>query len=168
MPFSSKLLYSTNAWISWYLNRNFNNDTHYVWCSPVFDGRTAGGFDPASLVAPSSNPAEIWHQLRRDSEKHDRHSDKIAGLGKTWKALAAQWAVDGRITADDRDEMIEIVDKASFDLWRPLIYIVPIDGVLPESRIERVKWGERAALGPEYRIRDLKGGEFDIMEIPHA
>jgi hypothetical protein len=55
-----------------------------------------------------------------------------------------------------------MVDMASFDHWRPLLYIIPYEAVT--SRVQLVPVSQRAGFGNEYIIADLQRSEFDIIE----
>ncbi len=63
----------------------------------------------------------------------------------------------------DKEEIIYMTDNATFDEWRPLIYITP--RILVESRLKLVPPTNRASLAPEYVITDLRRDEFDIIEL---
>jgi hypothetical protein len=56
-----------------------------------------------------------------------------------------------------------MVDTAPFELWRPLVYVIPRTGV--ESRLKLVPMHKRAGFGPEYIIEDLRRSEFDLIEL---
>ena len=56
-----------------------------------------------------------------------------------------------------------MVDNASFEDWRPLVYVIP--RAMVESRLEAVPPKKRASFGPEYIITDLRRHEFDIIEM---
>ncbi|MDX6385744.1 MAG: hypothetical protein QOK48_3317, partial [Blastocatellia bacterium] len=40
-------------------------------------------------------------------------------------ALAIDWGENGDITSDNKDEIIFMVTNATFDDWRPLLYLIP-------------------------------------------
>jgi len=71
-----------------------------------------------------------------------------------------QWRRDGEITDAVANEILTITQDPSLSVWRPLLYIIPKAGI-DASRVELVPIGERAGLGDEFRIRDLRGTEFD-------
>lgn len=80
------------------------------------------------------------------------------------QALAVQWEAAGEISANDRDEIIAMVQDAPLQDWRPLIYVIPYAAVSSGSRIEPVNFARRASREPEYIIADLRDGEFEIIE----
>jgi len=56
-----------------------------------------------------------------------------------------------------------MVTNATFDDWRPLLYIIPRD--LVASRLKVVPIHKRASFGDEFIVEDLKRGEFDVIEL---
>lgn len=132
----SPLIYSTNAFLKFLIQQKFRNDSHYVWCSENFDVTTQPRYSLTSLVAPSSDPAEIYRQLKLDIKNKDRHSQKINAQKASLTSLAIIWELAGEIKVDDKDEIIYMVANASFDDWRPLLYVIPRS--LVESRLKVV------------------------------
>lgn len=159
----ANLLYSTNAFLKYYINEKFRRNTHYVWCSDCFDAKSLSKYSLGASTAPSSNPAEIYRQLKYDVQNQDRHSHKINEQKASLKQLAIDWEISGEVTNDDKEEIIFMLDTASFDYWRPLLYIIPTHLIKP--RIKDVPIARRASLGAEYIIEDLKNNEFDIIEL---
>jgi hypothetical protein len=56
-----------------------------------------------------------------------------------------------------------MVKMASFSEWRPILYVIPYQGVA--SRVQLVPRDKRASSEPEYIISDLRPDEFDIVEF---
>ena len=56
-----------------------------------------------------------------------------------------------------------MVTTASFEYWRPLLYVIPIP--TPAARLQLVPIDKRAGFGKEYIITDLKRAEFDLVEF---
>lgn len=160
---SGLFLYSTSVFLKLHIQERFRKDMHYVWCSEYFDSNKLSSYSPGSLVAPSANPADIYRALRRDVDGKDRHSAKIGELKASLLKLAIEWEGNGEIQASEKDEIAYMVQNASFDYWRPLIYIIPRS--LVELRLQLVPPDKRAGFGLEYIISDLKRTEFDIIEI---
>jgi hypothetical protein len=77
--------------------------------------------------------------------------------------LAIGWEVQGEISTEDKEEIVYMVDNASFDDWRPLLYVIP--RLVVQPRIRLVPPGQRASFGPEYIITDLQRSEFDTIEL---
>lgn len=161
----AQLLYSTNVWLKYAIQQKYRKDVHYVWCSELFDSAKASTYSLGSLVPPSSNPADIYRALKRDVQGQDRHSEKIAKQRGTLASLAVEWAAAGEITNDEKEEIVYMVKTASFEMWRPLLYLIARGGDIVPPRLELIAPEKRAGHGPEYVIRDLKGTEFEIVEF---
>jgi hypothetical protein len=157
------LLYSTNVFLKLLIQQRYNSDIHYVWFSDCFDSALLSRYSPSSLVAPSSNPADIYRELARAVKLSDRHCHKIHEQKVSLKTLAIDWEAAGEINSNDKEEIFYMIDNATFSEWRPLIYITP--RVLVESRLQVVPPNKRASLALEYIVPDLKQDEFDIIEL---
>ena len=157
------LLYSTNVFLKLLIQQQFRGDVHYVWCSESFDSTTLPRYSVGSLVAPSSDPANIYRELNEAVRRSDRHCHKIIEQKLSLTKLAVDWEAAGEIRTDERDEIVYRVDNATFAEWRPLIYIIP--RALVQPRIQVVPAARRASLGPEYIIPDLQRSEFDVIEL---
>jgi hypothetical protein len=157
------LLYSTNVFLKLLIQERFRGDVHYAWCSESFDSSTLPRYSLSSQVAPSSNPADIYRELKNAVQRKDQHSYKINEQKLSLKKLAIDWEATGEIGSDEKEEIVYRVDNAAFDDWRPLIYIIPRALVL--SRIQAVPPNNRASFGPEYIVPDLRRSEFDVIEI---
>jgi hypothetical protein len=144
--------------------QKYRNDTHYVWCSELSDSRHASAFSLGSLVPPSSNPIEIYRELQRDVHSKDTHSAKLLALKASLTNRAVEWAGAGHITVQQKEDIILLINKATHAEWRPLLYIIPRAPIAP-PRLKTVPVGDRAGLGEEYIIEDLKGTEFEIVEF---
>lgn len=156
-------MYSTNVFLKFLIQQRFRNDKHYVWCSDCFDATTQPRYSASFLVAPSSNPAEIYRQLKLDVQNKDRHSSKINAQKASLTALAIHWEKTSEISSDENEEIVFMVNNASFDDWRPLLYVVPSH--LVKDRLKTVPIDKRASYGVEYIIEDLQRYEFDIIEL---
>ena len=105
----------------------------------------------------------LYKELKRDVNGRDKHSAKIAAQKLSFARLAVDWEAVGKIDATARDEIIYITESAPFELWRPLIYVIPRPPV--ESRLQSVHPSKRAGLGAEFIIADLQRSEFDLIEL---
>jgi hypothetical protein len=56
-----------------------------------------------------------------------------------------------------------MVTNATFDDWRPLLYIIPRS--LVETRLKVVPIHKRASFGDEFIVEDLRRSEFDLIEL---
>jgi hypothetical protein len=157
--------YSANPWIATDIARRYRGGTHFAWVSEYYDPTTAPAGTAAAAIAPSSSPKNIYEMLWHDCEKEDTHSALINGYKKTFRRLAAEWVADKSISTTERDEILANITSRSWKIWRPVLYVIAKDLVLPTSRIRPVSRKHRAAYGPELQIVDLKSHEFDVIEV---
>ena len=150
----SIFLYSTNPAFTHHLVNKHNGDKHSVWCSDKYD---PGG-------APSSSPCEIFISLQKDCDSEDTHSSLITGYKKTFRRLAASWELEGKISKDDKDEIIAEINSKSWNIWRPQLYIINREPIEKAGRLTSVTSHDRAALCEEWKIADLDTGEFEIIQ----
>jgi hypothetical protein len=160
------LLYSTNVYLKFSIQREFRGDVHYVWCSEHFDHTALNRNHPDAYTARSSSPAGICDDLLSYQRAPDRHHDKINQQRATLESLAATWLVKTEITLSQYEEIIYLAKHADSREWRPLIYLIP--RTLEPGRIKEVPPEQRASRGMEWKIEDLKGSEFDVIEVPYA
>ncbi len=159
---AGNILYSTNVFLKYYIHKEFYNDFHYVWCCDMFDAKASARYTSSSLVAPTSNPYDIYFDLKNAIDKHDRHNKKITEQKDSIKAIAIKNHKNGIINDTQKDEIIFMVDYSDFRDWRPLIYLIPKDPVI--QRLKTVPIKNRASFGTEYIIEDLNTSEFDVIE----
>ena len=157
------ILYSTNPFLKLFINEKFLGDIHYVWCSEAFDSTKLATYSTLAHMPPSSDPCAIYRQLKDDVQRQDKHSAKIQATKASLQSLAIRWRDDGTITDDQMEEIAYMVTNASFDYWRPLVYIIPRDAI--NARLQVVPPAKRASLRVEYIIPDLRRNEFDIIEL---
>lgn len=156
------VLYSINVFLKFFIEQEYRHDVHYAWCSDVFDSRKAPAYSRSAQVPPTSNPVDIYRDLQDAVRKTDQHNAKITAQKTSLKALAIRWEGAGEISTSEKDEIIVMVDTASFDLWRPLLYVIPYEPV--KLRVSLVPVAERAGFGNEYIIADLQRTDFDMIE----
>jgi hypothetical protein len=157
------LLYSTNVFLKLLIQQQYRGDVHYVWCAESFDATSHPRYSLSSRLAPSSNPIDIYRDLKVAVQRNDKHNFKINEQKVSFKRLAIEWEITGEISANARDEIIYMADNATFDDWRPLVYVIPRP--LDVARLQIVPPARRASFAPEYIIADLKRDEFDIIEL---
>ena len=160
---STVLLYSVNPRVKLIIQREFRDDRHYVWCSERFDSATAAPYTRAGLVPPTSNPKQIYRDLKEACDSQDSHNSKITSIRAGYLARAQGWLDAGVITANVRDEIVYLVNKEDFELWRPVLYVIPRQPV--EVRMTPVPPENRAGAGPEFVIEDLTSAEFETVEF---
>ena len=159
---SGSLLYSTNVFLKQLIQQRYKGDIHYVWCSDSFDSTKLAAYSPGALNAPSSNPADIYRELKRDVDRGDLHSAKITAQKASLKSLAVKWEKAGEIDRAQKQEIVYMIDTAPMSYWRPLIYVIPF--VLVSTRVQVVPIAQRASFADEFIIPDLARSEFDLIE----
>ena len=147
-------MYSTNPAYTHRFSERYCECKHSVWCSDKYD---PGG-------APSSSPCELFISLQKDCDTEDKHSSRINGYKKTFRKLASNWELEGKITKEAKDEIIAEVNSMSWNIWRPHLYIINRAPIETADRLKPVKADDRAALCEEWRITDLDSSEFEIIE----
>lgn len=158
------LFYSVNAYLAYYIGEQFYRQTHFAWCSPVFNPEKLDAYDPRYKIPPSSSPASIYKTMCNDVKKQDRHSLKIKSVIAGLKTGATHKQTAGVINDQDFGQIINIIDNADIRDFRPLIYAIPRENV--QGKILKVEVEERAnPLGIEYQIPNLKTDEFDLIEL---
>jgi hypothetical protein len=161
---SSHFLYSTNPFMKKLIQEIYRGDSHYVWCGENFDAGTIGKYSANSLVAPSSNPADIYDDLRKAVQNNDKHCSKIKEQTASLSKLAIEWEKKGEISSQDKQDIIYMLKHQSINHWRPVLYVIPRH-IIAKSRIQVVSMKNRASVGVEYIIKDLKRCEFDLIEF---
>jgi hypothetical protein len=157
----SPILFSTNPLMKFEIQRDYYGHEHYVWCADCYDGRHHL-LHLGSRLPPSSNPAELLTNLRAATiERPDSHDRSIAYWKQSLKERAIKDALAGRLDAKAEQEIIFLIDRADIGKWRPLLYVISRAAV--EARLEEVPMAERASPEMEYRIRDLRMPEFDVV-----
>jgi hypothetical protein len=161
---ASHFFYSTNTFMKKVIQERYRNNSHYIWCGENFDATVLAKHSGSSLVAPSSNPADIYRELKIAVERKDKHCSKITEQRTTFLNLAIEWASKGEITIQDKEDITYMVNEFDIDYWRPVLYIIP-RSIIDVARIKTVAMKGRASFGTEYIIEDLKAHEFDLIEF---
>jgi hypothetical protein len=156
------ILWSTNTHMKYRIQNVFAGGSHFVWCSPVFEGAALPRYALGASQPASSDPATIYRQLYHAVKTNDGGDAKIASQKKVLRALALQWLEQGAITDDQRDEIVAMVKYSQMADWRPLLYVIPYGPVA--SRVRAVPRKSRASQEPEYIVEDLVETEFHIIE----
>ncbi|MEA2599053.1 MAG: hypothetical protein QOF89_45 [Acidobacteriota bacterium] len=155
------VLYSVNTLLAYRINEQFYQQIHFVWCNPYFSATSPRAIDVQ--MPPSSTPYDICRKYLEDIARGDRHSssfrDNRAGLETGMRLKLAE----GVITEEQFQELDDIVAKASLDEFRPLLYIIPFEGVRELAQLPRPS--QRAhPFSPEYRIERLSRSRFDVLD----
>ena len=148
-------LYSVNSYLSYYINEKYYEGNHYVWCASSFNG---------NINPPSSNPKDIYAAYKEDIRRNDKHSAQIKqnklGILKGADAMFES----GKITQDEKDDIIFLTNEADITDFTPVIYI--IDKNIIDKKIKKPSLTEKAGkFSDEYQIYDLHTDEFDVIHI---
>ncbi|ADB39392.1 hypothetical protein [Spirosoma linguale] len=156
------IYYSVNTKLAYEINEKYYNKTHYVWCSPFFHGVD----QPAS-----SNPKEIYRELRRDVESEDEHSAKIrqnvSGIRR-----GAKFKHDNHLISSTQFEEIKALVNRSwqrriFSDFTPFIYVIP-HSIDIEAILKPVGLKDKASVrSVEYQIRELPRALFDVINVDY-
>lgn len=156
------LLYSTNPYIKFLVQKEYAGDVHYVWCSEYFDGAKAPPGTLGAHIGATSDPYQIYLDLRTGMRSTDGHHTKIKQQRAGIVSRARKWLTDGKISATQHAELTGLAKKAPPDFFRPLIYVIPFEPV--KARVQLVDVKKRASFGREFIIPDLHGTEFNTIE----
>jgi hypothetical protein len=158
------ILYSANPWFATEVAVKYRGGNYFAWVCEYFDADRAPSGSSGALIAPSSNPRKIYEDLFHDVDAEEQHSRIIKDHRKTFTRLAKDWLAAREINQDQCDEIIASVRTPSWRIWRPVLYVIPRHAV-DASRKKEVRRKDRAGYGPEYKIPDLRDGEFDIVDL---
>ncbi|MGD9543553.1 MAG: hypothetical protein AB7F41_10645 [Methylocystis sp.] len=159
------ILYSANPWFSTEVAEKYREGNYFAWVCEFFDSeRDAPAGSSGTMIAPSSNPRKIYEDLLQEYRAQEEHCRIIKDHKKTFTRLAKKWLADGSITDDQFTEIIASVKARSWRIWKPVLYVIPRNGLDP-TRLTEVQRRDRAGYGPEYQICDLKRHEFDIVDL---
>jgi len=155
------LLYSTSTWLAYSVAEQYYGGIHFAWCSPVYDGRSAGAH---VNIPPSSSPAAIYRSLLDDAWRGDRHS-KAMDLNKEGiyrGALARQQ--QGVIGSGEVEEITSSLERAECRDFRPVLYVIPYEQV--RECVIRIPVARRAhPMSVEYQVDPLPRASFDMIEL---
>lgn len=157
------VLYSTNTLLAYRINERFYGQIHYVWCSPFFSSSTINLLDVQ--MPPSSTPCDICKRFLDDVARQDRHSPNIEGNRAGLKKGKTFRKADGVINREQSEEIERIIEEASIEDYRPLLYVIPFEGV--RDLVRPAPLSERAhPFSSEYVIDRLPRSRFDVLEWP--
>jgi hypothetical protein len=142
---------------------SYRGGVHVVWASEYFDPLAVGSLSPAGLVGRSSSPRAIFDELSEDCRVEDGNSHHLKRYRKKFRSLAQSWFASGDIDSTQRAEIVALLKPGSWNISRPLLYVIPRMPIEDAGRLHPVPPPHRAAHGPEYQIVDLKSDEFDIL-----
>jgi hypothetical protein len=158
------ILYSVNTYLAYVINERYYGSEHYVWCNEVYDARSPFADARYANIPPTSNPFEIYHNLREEVSRGDRHSAKIGENRRGILKGAEIKLEEGLISEVQFDEIREIVGAVGISEFRPFLYVIPYHNVVGDVREATV--AERAhPLSLEYIIESLDRQHFDPIEV---
>ncbi len=161
----TKILYSTNTYLSYLIAKMYFAQKFFVWCSPIFDPRSVGTCHPYAQIPPSSSPLYIYSDLRRAISGNDTHCSKIEQNRTGLTTAANIYLGKKQISVAEYNIILSIIEKAPISDFRPLVYLIPLSDNI-RGRLEEVPVDERAnPSGVEYRLQDLSIDEFDAIEF---
>ena len=162
----SPFLYSTNPLIKYEIYRDYYEHIHFVWCADCFDSRSATSHHRGANLPPSSNPAEIYASLRAATvDRPDMHNKDIRDWRASIKSQAIRDRAQGRLSDQDEQDIVYLLDHSDLGRWRPLLYVIN-RAAIENARLQEVPAAERAnPSAVEYRIVDLQPAEFDVIGL---
>jgi hypothetical protein len=156
------LLYSTNTWLAYRINRDYYGDRHYVWCNRYFASQAVPGY--GGVIPATASPYEVYRSLHAEVTSGDRHSAKISANRVGIKNGAALKQQAGVITPQQETDIMDIAEAADVRDFRPLMYLIPYSLVI--ALITVVPVAKRAhPMWMEYIIDSLPGDAFEIIEL---
>lgn len=156
--------YSTNTKLAHYINQEYYGGKHFVWCCPVFNPADEHKQSKYANIPPSSNPHNIFCRVKEDIKAKDKDSSKIKANRMALKKGASIKLKDCIISEEQYGEIIDLIELAPLEDFKPYIYVIREDMV--RDRVRKVPVTETAnPLGIEYQIHDLDSGEFEIIDI---
>ena len=153
----SPFLYSAGTLLAYTIAKEYYANTHYVWCTTKFN---------SLQQPPTSNPATICRRFLEQIRTRDRHTQEIQNNIVGILNGAKKKFESGVITEEQYNAIKEIVAGASYsyEAFFPVLYIIESRKV--KERCEEVPVIEKASdEAVEYRIRDLKEGEFELISF---
>ena len=98
--------YSTNPWFASEVATKYLGGNHFAWVSEFFDTeREAPAGSAGHLIAPSSNPLNIYEDLLHECNAEEEHSRIIRDHRKTFQRLAKDYGsgtIDKALRRDGR------------------------------------------------------------------
>lgn len=161
-----KILYSCGTQIAYQINKNYYNDTHYVWCTSRFG--SPGISEAFSLNPASSDSYSLYQEYKKSSGMGDWPADAHSSIIKQHrvglKKGAGSKLNDGIITLAEHGDIHTLVDMIPLSDFAPLIYTMGFSDV--KRMAKKVPIGDRAhPLSDEWIIEALPRTHFDIVRF---
>jgi hypothetical protein len=159
---TKEILYSTNTALSYKIAKKYYRNEHFVWCTFRFNPRSTLGILEEN--PQSSDPYYRYRQLSCEISGPDGHGALIRETKAGLKKGAEIKYSTGIINELQRNEILTIVEKASLQEFKPLLYAIPYSKV--KHILKEVPIGDRASpTSDEYIIESLSEDCFDILDL---
>ena len=159
---SKRIYYSSNNWLSYRICQQYYGQQHYAWCAPYFDAGSK--LSTHNSVPPSSNPRDIYWNLKHDVDRLDLHSTKIAEIRRGIQKGAAINLKAGTIDQIQYREILDIVRQSQLQDFAPLMFVIPHHKVAALLVPVAIKLRAHP-LSEEYIISSLPRDLFDAFEL---
>lgn len=162
---NNKLFYSVNSYLAWFISKKYYQDTHFVWCAPIFDPTKLDDNDPLKCIHESSSPKHIY-----DVFKNEVKAANISGSKKIQENIngllnGVNLKLQHKLLSPAEAAIItSVINGAPVEHFRPRLYLIPFTDEI-RARLVTVPVGATAnPLSTEYQLHDLSGAEFEIIE----
>ena len=153
---STPFLFSAGTLFSYYINCRYYNDVHYVWCTTHFND---------SKQPITSNPQSICKRYFEQIATGDRHAKEILeNMSGLMRGADAKLSA-GVITEEQHNEICHLISYARYEDFYPVLYVIDVNKVGADRCIEVDKKDRASDESVEYRIFDLKEGEYEIIDF---
>ena len=149
------VLYSASTYLAYKIAKRYYGNVHYVWCTTEFHSINQ---------PPTSNPATICKRYLEQILAGDRHALEL-GMNVAGILRGAEAKLKAGVISDsEHEEIRSILSVAEYKDFLPIVYIVYTSKV--KDRCIEVLPSEKASDSSiEYKILDLKAGEFQIISF---
>lgn len=152
---SDFLLYSTGTEMAYLIDKEYYNDVHFVWCTEAFD---------AFLQPGSSNPRNLCMRYLNQIVTGDSHASEIANNKAGILRGANEKLKAGVITKEQFEEIQIRVKYSKPEDYYPVIFLINYRAV--RGRLIDPSTADKASKNSiEYKITDLKSGEYDLIHV---
>jgi hypothetical protein len=159
---SKRIYYSCSTWLSYEICQRYYGQVHYAWCAPYFDACSTLSLH--NSVPPSSNPREIYWNLKRDVDAADLHSSKIRDIRRGIQKGAASKLRAGIIGRSGYRQILDILSRSQPSDFKPLMFVIPVYPIAHLFMPVEVK-RKANLLSEEYIISNLSRDFFDAFEL---
>lgn len=159
------VLYSTKPWFTEIVCERYRSQRYRVWSSEEFDPASVGTHSLSALTAPGSSPKPLYYDVLKAVRTSDQGNQKIPHYRSTFRRLARDWFSRNEISSADQDDILAMVRRERWRIWKPRLYVIPREYVEKPGRLSPVPVQKAAGIGPEFQILDLHRSEFDIVSL---